>query len=98
MFPGGLMTQKNLRTWLKTHKIIASIVPVNITANAVKTLKLKDGFSALAIPNEILDKFHAKKFDVIDSGNELILVAQTATAEATNDKNKPPAKRIVSWS
>jgi len=78
------------------HKIIASITPVNITTDAVKTLKLKEGISFFAIPNEILDKFNVKKFDVINSDNELMLVAQTAKPELTSESNKIPSKEIVS--
>jgi len=77
-------------------KILGSVTPVRINADVAKSLKLKEGISFVAIPNEVLDRFGAKGFDVIDSDNELMLVAQSAKAELTT-KNKPTRlKEIVS--
>ena len=76
-------------------KILGSVTVVGIAAAVAASLKLQDNCKFFAIPNEVLDRFNAKGFDIIDSDSKLILVAQSAKAELT--KNKPTvSKRILS--
>ncbi len=75
-------------------KILGSVSPVVINPLVAKSLKLKDDFAFFAISNEILDKFNVKGFDVINSDNKLILIAQPES-QATSE-NKSPAKEIIS--
>ena len=78
-------------------KILGSVESIRINPVAAAALKINEDVSFFAIPNSVLDKFNAKKFDIINSNNELMLVAQPAKAELTNDKNKPTvSKRILS--
>ncbi len=78
-------------------KILGSVTPIGITPAAAAALKIKEGTSFFHIPSEILEKYKAKKFDIIDSDSELMLVAQSAKAEPTNDKNKTTSlKELVS--
>ena len=78
-------------------KILGSVTAVSITPTVANLLKIKDENSFIAIPNAVLDKFNSKKFDIIDSDSELMLVAQSAKAELTNDKNKTTSlKELVS--
>ena len=75
-------------------KIVGFVKTIRIDPVAAGALKTNEDVSFFAIPNTVLDKFHAKIFNVIDSDNELILVAQTES-QATSENN-PTAKKVVS--
>ena len=76
-------------------KILGSSKTFEIDDKIKSILRIKDNYSFFAIPNEILEKFKVKGFDIIDSDNELMLVARKV--EQTNDENKPTdLKEVVS--
>jgi len=78
------------------HKILGSTTCTDINPTVAKSLKLKEGFSFFAIPNEVLDKFNVKGFDIIDSDNDLMLVAQPQKPEPTNENTPTLSKEVAS--
>ena len=77
-----------------TEKIIGSTKAIIPPTAAVTSLRIKDNYSFFAIPSEILEKYQVKEFDIIESDNELMMVARKT--EATSESNKPtPTKMEV---
>jgi len=75
-------------------KILGSVTPVAIDAATAASLKLKDNFSFLALPGEILEKYQANTFDIIEDDNKIMLVARNT--EQTSESNKPTTKEVLS--
>ena len=67
-----------------------------ITEQAKSILKIHGDFSFFAIPTDLVNKYGIESFEIIDSDNKIMLVAQTKEAEQTSESNKPaPTKMEV---
>ena len=75
-------------------KILGYAKTFEIDEKIKSILRIKDNYSFFAIPSDILEKFKAKRFDIIDSDNELMLVARKT--EQTSESNKPTTKEVLS--
>ena len=69
--------------------------PYEITEQAKSILKIHGDFSFFAIPTELLNKYGIESFEIIDSDNKIMLVAQE-NPKQTSESNKPtPSKMEV---